>query len=85
MIADRPVWNGPPVDAMTGFACAVQMRAHGSVTPADVVFDGDAVDRSASIEPQRGIAAGQAAVLYGGADGDTVLGSATITSTRRSP
>jgi len=31
-------------------------------------------------EPQRGVAAGQALVMY---DGDTVLGSATIASAQR--
>ena len=83
IVAIRPVWNGPPVDVDAGFACAVQVRAHGMVTLADVTVDGGAL-RIRLVKAQRGIAAGQAAVLYGGPAGDTVLGSATIAQTRRS-
>jgi len=52
------------------------------VTRADVTVDRDAL-RIRLVEPQLGIAAGQAVVLYS-SDGDTVLGSATIAQTQRS-
>jgi tRNA-specific 2-thiouridylase len=54
----------------------VQVRAHGQPHPATVI-PGDEL-RIALTEPVRGVAPGQAAVFY---DGDTVLGSATITAT----
>jgi tRNA-specific 2-thiouridylase len=76
--ATRPVWTGGqrPHDR---FECAVQLRAHGMVTDAEVTIDDDdVVARLAG--PQRGVAAGQALVMY---DGDAVVGSATITSTSR--
>ncbi|HEU5006771.1 MAG TPA: tRNA 2-thiouridine(34) synthase MnmA [Jatrophihabitantaceae bacterium] len=73
--ATRPVWTGRP--APTGpIECLVQLRAHGMVSPAVVSVDGDGVLAELRT-PQRGVAAGQALVMY---DGDTVLGSATITS-----
>jgi tRNA-specific 2-thiouridylase len=69
----RPVWSGcepppHPVEAQ------VQLRAHGDTYPATCsVHDGSL--RISLHRPARGVARGQAAVLY---DGDTVLGSATI-------
>ena len=81
VVADRPVWNGPSA-AAGSLPCSVQLRAHGVATSAEVIMDGS--DLTILLEkPQRGIAAGQAAVFYGGLDGDTVLGSATIRSARR--
>ena len=74
--AAAPVWtSGRPELPFTGTA---QLRAHGAVSPATAgVADGAlVVDLH---EPQRGIAAGQAVVLY---DGDRVVGSATVDSTR---
>jgi tRNA-specific 2-thiouridylase len=69
----RPVWTvGTPPAAE--FDCLVQMRAHGRVAAATARLDGDGVTVRLH-EPQRGVAAGQAIVLY---DNDTVLGSATI-------
>jgi tRNA-specific 2-thiouridylase len=74
--AIRPVWTGcaPPE---TPIECSVQLRAHGEVFPCTARQAGDELlirlHGSA-----RAVAAGQAAVLY---DGDTVLGSGTITST----
>jgi tRNA-specific 2-thiouridylase len=67
-----PVWTVRPCDLP--LRCAVQLRAHGAVHAASVHADGDGwrLDLDA---PARGVAAGQAAVLY---DGDEVLGSATI-------
>jgi tRNA-specific 2-thiouridylase len=77
VIADRPLWT---TGAAPGerFECAVQLRAHGLVTPATVAVNGGITARLH--EPQRGVAAGQALVMY---DGDAVLGSATIASARR--
>ena len=76
--AERPVWSGcpPPADALD---CLVQMRAHGQVHRATAWQDGDTLRISLN-EPARGVARGQAAVLY---DGDAVLGSATITQAGR--
>jgi tRNA-specific 2-thiouridylase len=73
--AERPVWTGclPPAGPLE---CAVQLRAHGMVSPATVSASGGQV-RARLRAPQRGVAAGQALVLY---DGDRVLGSATITA-----
>jgi tRNA-specific 2-thiouridylase len=74
--ADRVVWTGCAVPSGR-LACTVQLRAHGLVTPATVTASGAEV--LALLDgPQRGIAAGQALVMY---DGDAVLGSATITAT----
>ena len=55
-------------------ACQVQLRAHGAVVDCTVQADGDGW-RVELASPLRGIAAGQAAVLY---EGDRVLGSATL-------
>jgi tRNA-specific 2-thiouridylase len=61
------------------FDCSVQLRAHGVVTAASVAVGGSEV--TATLHgTQRGIAPGQALVMY---DGDVVLGSATITSASR--
>jgi tRNA-specific 2-thiouridylase len=68
-----PVWSSP---RELPLACHVQLRAHGMVHPA--VVTGGAEGWSLALgTPARGVAAGQAAVLY---DGDTVLGSARIAS-----
>jgi tRNA-specific 2-thiouridylase len=74
--AARPVWTGDVPTAP--FTCQVQLRAHGMVGPAEVSVDEHGVV-ARLVHPQRGIAAGQALVMY---DGDVVLGSATITSAR---
>ncbi len=76
VVGAHPVWTlGDAPGA--AFDCAVQLRAHGMVSPATVrVSDAEVTARLE--RPQRGIAAGQAMVMY---DGDTVLGSATISST----
>ena len=75
--AARPVWTGcePP---QAPVECSVQLRAHGEVHDCVAVRDGEEL-RLELRSPARGVAAGQAAVLY---HGDTVLGSATITSAR---
>jgi tRNA-specific 2-thiouridylase len=56
----------------------VQLRAHGEVHACTAWLDGDEL-RVRLHNPARGVAKGQAAVVY---DGDTVLGSATIGATR---
>ncbi|MBV9593485.1 MAG: tRNA 2-thiouridine(34) synthase MnmA, partial [Actinobacteria bacterium] len=77
--ADRPVWGQPP--ETPSFRCSVQLRAHGMVSPARIDRNpGDAGLVARLDQPQRGVAAGQAVVMY---DGDTVIGSATITSALR--
>ncbi len=69
-----PVWSAP---RSLPLACEVQLRAHGMVHACTVSPDGDGWALSLG-SPARGVAAGQAAVLY---DGDTVLGSATVLAT----
>jgi tRNA-specific 2-thiouridylase len=76
--ARRPVWTGCPPPAGP-LDCLVQLRAHGAAYPATASPDGAGLRISLGT-PARGIAPGQAAVLY---DGDTVLGSATISGTSR--
>jgi tRNA-uridine 2-sulfurtransferase len=74
------VWSGglPPAAPIE---CLVQLRAHGEPYPATAGLYGDEL-RIRLAQPARGVARGQAAVLY---DGDVVLGSATITRARRAP
>ncbi|WP_367124064.1 tRNA 2-thiouridine(34) synthase MnmA [Streptomyces phytohabitans] len=77
--AVRPRWCGaPPRGAGTYTA---QLRAHGGETEvtAEPVADGREL-RVRFAEPVRGVAPGQAVVLY---DGTRVVGSATIASTER--
>ncbi|MEP7020694.1 MAG: tRNA methyl transferase PRC-barrel domain-containing protein, partial [Pseudonocardiales bacterium] len=76
--AIRPLWTSG--DAPTDdFDCLVQLRAHGMVTPATVRVNADGVVARLH-GSQRGVAPGQALVMY---DGDVVLGSATIAVARR--
>jgi tRNA-specific 2-thiouridylase len=72
----RAVWTGcaPPRQPFDG---TVQLRAHGD-THACTAWLEDDVLRIRLHRPARGVARGQAAVLY---DGDAVLGSATISDT----
>jgi tRNA-specific 2-thiouridylase len=72
--AADPVWSSPrPLP----LRCDVQLRAHGMVHGCTVTEAGDGWSLLLDT-PARGVAAGPAAVRY---DGDTVLGSATITAT----
>jgi len=76
--AVAPRWCG---DAPTGeVSVGAQVRAHGEEVPATAYLteDGGLVVRLST--PVRGVAPGQAVVLY---DGTRVLGSATITTTGR--
>jgi tRNA-uridine 2-sulfurtransferase len=74
--ASKVIWHG----AATPVECDVQLRAHGEVVAATVTVDGD--ELTARLHgTARGVAAGQAIVAYRrDADGDVVLGSATITA-----
>ena len=69
--ADRPLWLS---ERPLPLACEVQLRAHGAVHGCVAHEDGSGW-RLELTTPARGIAPGQAAVLY---EGDRVLASATI-------
>jgi tRNA-uridine 2-sulfurtransferase len=75
--AVRPVWTGcePPDQPIEA---DVQLRAHGETYRASCWLDDDGALSIRLHTPARGVARGQAAVLY---DGQIVLGSATIAST----
>jgi tRNA-specific 2-thiouridylase len=75
IVADRPVWTGCPPPAAP-LDCQVQLRAHGEAHACTVEPE-ESVLRIRLRHPARGVAKGQAAVLY---RGDAVLGSATIGS-----
>lgn len=77
--ADRLKYLHP---AMSGeLDCEVQVRAHGGLARCHAVVDRDRDQMTLHlVTPLEGVAPGQAAVLY---DGETVLGSGTIYSTRR--
>lgn len=74
--ADLPRWCGTVPDRVDG---TVQLRAHGAEHRAVVTVEGEHVEIEL-MDPAEGIAPGQAAVIY---DGSRVVGSATISSTRR--
>jgi tRNA-specific 2-thiouridylase len=78
VVGIRPVWiGGSPPDGP--YDALAQIRAHGSV----VGCTASLVDGRLEValhQPVRGVACGQAIVLY---DGDRVVGSATVESTAR--
>ncbi len=77
LTAIRPRWCGA---APTGpGAYTAQLRAHGDETEVTAELVGDEL-RVRFAEPVRGVAPGQAVVLY---DGTRVVGSATIATTER--
>jgi tRNA-specific 2-thiouridylase len=84
--AAHSVWTATAPDA--DFDCLVQMRAHGQVSSARIELhreESDCGGRGGGVTArlrtvQRGIAPGQALVMY---DGDRVIGSATISATER--
>ena len=84
MTATSPYWLVD--DEIRETDCHVQIRAHGDATPAHVRRVGRGADATLEItldEPVRGVAPGQAAVLYRPEpDGDRVLGSGTISASR---
>ena len=76
--AINPIWAGGPLGA-DPVEVSAQVRAHAEPVPASA----RAVDGELLIdlhEPIRGLAPGQAAVIY---VGTKVLGSATVASTNR--
>jgi tRNA-uridine 2-sulfurtransferase len=78
--ARRPIWpSGSPL--LGEVDCVAQVRAHGSTAEAVAsIIDGEMLVRLR--DGLRGVAPGQAVVLYRpDAGGDVVLGSATIAST----
>jgi tRNA-specific 2-thiouridylase len=79
LVGVRPVWTGPPPGVPT--SCLAQVRAHGHPVAATAWCEGDTLVVELA-EPLRGVAPGQAVVLY---DGDAVLGSATIDATTAVP
>ncbi|MDP9094882.1 MAG: tRNA 2-thiouridine(34) synthase MnmA [Actinomycetota bacterium] len=76
--AQSTVWTAGAAPG-DGFECLVQLRAHGAATPAAISVRDDAV-LARLHAAQRGVAPGQALVMY---DGDVVLGSATISGARK--
>ena len=75
--ADRVVWCGPA--PVADFDCLAQIRAHDEPLPARASWSNDGLTVHLP-EPARGVASGQALVLY---DGDRVIGSATVTASAR--
>jgi tRNA-specific 2-thiouridylase len=75
---ERARWCGPALTEST--QALVQVRAHGEAVPAQIDVDGDVV--TALLDGSlRGVAAGQAMVIY---DDTRVIGSSTISrATRR--
>jgi tRNA-specific 2-thiouridylase len=76
--AAAPVWTSGS-EPVLPLRCDVQLRAHGMVGPATVTIDAGTLVARLD-RPQRGVAAGQALVMY---DGPVVIGSATISAARR--
>jgi tRNA-specific 2-thiouridylase len=79
--ASAAVWFGPAPAGWT--ACELQVRAHGATVPARARATADGGVEIRVDGTLRGVAAGQSAVLYGGADGSRVLGQATVDRTHR--
>ncbi|MDT0341241.1 tRNA 2-thiouridine(34) synthase MnmA [Streptomyces litchfieldiae] len=77
LTAVKPRWCGTAPDGPGTYTA--QLRAHGGETPVTAEPVGDEL-RVRFGEPVRGVAPGQAIVLY---DGTRVVGSATIATTER--
>ncbi|MFF2654090.1 tRNA 2-thiouridine(34) synthase MnmA [Streptomyces sp. NPDC058045] len=77
LTAIRPRWCGTAPAASGRYTA--QLRAHGGETEVTAEV-GDGTLRVAFDQPVRGVAPGQAVVLY---DGSRVVGSATISATER--
>lgn len=77
LTAIKPRWCGAPPSGPAAYTA--QLRAHGEDVPVTAELVGGEL-RVAFTEPVRGIAPGQAVVLY---DGTRVVGSATIATTDR--
>ncbi len=75
------VRQGRIAEGPVEFECLAQLRAHGEPVPVVARYDAEGGTVTARlIEPARGIAPGQTAVFY---DGTRVIGSVTVTATRR--
>jgi tRNA-specific 2-thiouridylase len=74
----KPIWAGAPIGG-ENIEVMAQVRAHGVPVPARARLDGDRLIVEL-IESIRGLAPGQAVVIY---DGTRVVGSATVDSTTR--
>lgn len=79
--ATDAVWFGEAPGEWT--ACELQVRAHGATVPVRARATGDGGMAITVDGPLSGVAPGQSAVLYGGADGTRVLGQGTVDRTRR--
>ncbi len=79
LTAVRPRWCGVAPEGPGSYTA--QLRAHGGETAVSAEFAGEEL-RVRFSEPVRGVAPGQAIVLY---DGTRVVGSATIATTVRAP
>ena len=77
--AIRPRWCGTEPSLLAGPDVTVQLRAHGDEHRAEIRVEGGSVEVRL-LDPAYGIAAGQAVVIYAGT---RVVGSATISATRR--
>lgn len=74
----NPIWCGAPMPLPAQLS--VQVRAHGEQVPAQVALDEQGALLATTSESIRGVATGQAMVMY---DGTRVVASATISKTRR--
>ncbi|MER7010083.1 tRNA 2-thiouridine(34) synthase MnmA [Saccharopolyspora sp. NPDC000359] len=79
--AKRPIW--PSEQPLLGpTECVIQVRAHGGTAEAVAEAEGEGIQVHLR-QPLRGVAPGQAIVLYRpDTEGDVVLGSGIITTTR---
>ncbi|MGN6300866.1 MAG: tRNA 2-thiouridine(34) synthase MnmA [Angustibacter sp.] len=78
IVGERPRWCGESPDGPV--EVTAQVRAHGDAVPAVAVLTTDGALDVTVRQPLRGVAPGQAVVLY---SGSRVLGSATVTSASR--
>ncbi|MGW3242209.1 tRNA 2-thiouridine(34) synthase MnmA [Streptomyces sp. NPDC001070] len=78
----RPRWCGTAPDGAGPRPYTAQLRAHGDDVPVTAELIGDELRVRFTGGAVRGVAPGQAVVLY---DGTRVVGSATIATTERSP
>ena len=79
LAATKARWCGAAPSLLAGPDVTVQLRAHGDEHRARVAVRGETVEVEL-LDPAFGIAPGQAVVVY---DGTRVVGSATISATRR--
>ncbi len=77
--ADDIIWLANDIDPAEQTDLVIQIRAHGREIPADVRIDGEKLIAEVR-EPIRGVAAGQAMVVY---QGSRVLGQGSISATTR--